>query len=555
MTPPSLPVPPVSSETLIGKVVAEYLPAIAGMHSVSLVEIRDQLLGMINGEIALENSARRGSNPSSPRMPQLLSLPADVAAEILLARYRIVVVDLANKPHIQDTMPLALYLEGEGIYTTSEKELHRLVLELCPGMSKRTRTEVAAFLFLKADRVRRTIDPDLIPVSNGVFDHAAQELLPFSSEYVFLSKIAVAYNPNAANSTITMPDGVEWDLASWLEGLSDDEGVPLLLWEVISAAVRSHVPWKKCILAMGTSGNNGKGSFVRLLRNLVGRENCAAIPIADFSDRFAKGELMRVRVNLVDENAVNEYLEDTKDYKAAITGDDFRIEEKHKAPVWMSWCGFMLQCINAESVRTRDKSGSLVRRHLMIPFRKNFTAGERKYIKDDYLARKDVLEFVLKEALAMKHTEFSNPPACAALALSAHQQNSSPVAFWEEFSDLFVWDLLPWEFLYDLFISWHRRNEPSGRVEGKASFLEAIKAHLAGSSEWEVAFQRPGSTMNEPEFLIAEYGLDNWKNSSYPGTDPDKKCITSPLKANYKGLKRIIPTSTSTSTSTAAGSA
>lgn len=494
--------------------------------------------------MALENEGRQGRNPSAPRLHQLHSLPANVAAQILLDRFQIVVIDLADNPHADETMVLALYLDDVGIYSTSEREIFRVLSELCPELSYLGRKEVLSYLSLGAERVLRTIDPDLIPVSNGIFKHSTQELLPFSPEYVFLGKIAVAYNTNALSPTIVMPDGEPWDFDTWIEGLSDDEGVAQLLWEVISAAIRSHVSWNVAILLTGLSGKNGKGTFVALLRNLIGQGNYAAVPIHSFSDRFKKYELIRASVNLVDENKVNTYLDDATDYKAVITGDVFCAERKGRDPVWLRWRGFMLQCLNEVSVRTRDKSRSLVRRHLMIPFNKKYGVGERKYIKEDFLAREEVLEYVLRKALAMTHSTFSVPPVCAALLQQAHGRNSSPIAFWEEFCELFIWDLLPWDFLYDLFKSWHLRNEPSGRIEGKVSFCEAIKEHLAGSTEWEETLQRPGTRMNDPELLIDEYGLDRWTNSSYPGSDPNKKCIPSPLKANYRGLGRIISTGT-----------
>ncbi|WP_219720011.1 hypothetical protein, partial [Microbacterium sp. UMB0228] len=42
---------------------------------------------------------------------------------------------------------------------------------------------------------RRTLEPHLIPVDNGVFDHARQELRPFSEDWVFLSKIQSVKRP------------------------------------------------------------------------------------------------------------------------------------------------------------------------------------------------------------------------------------------------------------------------------------------------------------------------------------------------------------------------
>ena len=55
--------------------------------------------------------------------------------------------------------------------------------------------------------------------------------------------------------------------------------------------------------------------------------------------------------------------------------------------------GLIIECIN-EILRFKDKTGSMARRELIIPFSKSFTGAERKYIKTDYIARTEVLEYV-----------------------------------------------------------------------------------------------------------------------------------------------------------------
>lgn len=526
-------------DRLISRVVDDLLPVICSDPTNDLTRIRDILLGRINAEVALENVGRGAKNSPLPTLYQVHALPLDVIADALLEKYTIVVIPVANTRLDVSTMPVGLYMEHDGIYSADPSDIFRLILMLHPGASLAVRKEVLGLLALKAKIVRRTIDPNLIAVANGIFDHARQELLPFSPDYVFLSKLAVGYDPSAQNPIITMPDGELWDVVSWIGGLSDDEDVVKLLWELISATVRAHVRWNKCAMLMGIDGNNGKSTYVRLLRSLVGTGNYAAIPMAEFKDKYAKYDLLHADRVLVDENPVGEYLDDTKDFKAAVSNDDFRVEAKYKQPFWISWSGFMVQCINALTIRSRDKSGSLTRRYLMVPFTKNFTVGERKYIKDDYLCRTEVLEFVLKTALHMQNTVLSEPLASRGLLAQSHQQNSSALGFWEEHRSLFIWDFLPWEFLYDLFVKWYKRNEPSGNPEGKTSFIANIRSHIVGSSEWEIVLKRPGNMMSKPEPLIAEYELIRWMNNSYSGNDISQKCFPFPLKENYRGLKRI----------------
>src|SRR5699024_1687812 len=98
------------------------------------------------------------------------------------------------------------------------------------------------------------------------------------------------------------------------------------------------------------------------------------------------------------------------------------------------------------------------RRQLFAPFKKSFTGAERRYIKDDYLERREVLEYALWHVLHRAGTDrykstgvdgpgnyytLSEPPATQEV-LDEYKQVNDPVrAYWEEFRDQFAWDLVP----------------------------------------------------------------------------------------------------------------
>ena len=103
--------------------------------------------------------------------------------------------------------------------------------------------------------------------------------------------------------------------------------------------------------------------------------------------------------------------------KAVITNDIILINRKNKTPIAYQFRGFMVQCVN-DTPRFRDKSGSLYRRQLIIPFNKSFTGAERKYIKQDYMHRTEVLEYVLHRVLSGSFYELSEP---AAVKMALHQ--------------------------------------------------------------------------------------------------------------------------------------
>ena len=47
-----------------------------------------------------------------------------------------------------------------------------------------------------------------------------------------------------------------------------------------------------------------------------------------------------------------------------------------------------------------------------------------------------------------------------------------------------TWDLLPFNFLYDVYKVWFKENSPSGSVQGKNTFINDIVHSIQGNSEW-----------------------------------------------------------------------
>lgn len=126
---------------------------------------------------------------------------------------------------------------------------------------------------------------------------------------------------------------------------------------------------------------------------------------------------------------------------------------------------------------------------------------------------------------------------------------SDPIrSFWEEFRDRFVWDLLPFTFLYDLYKVWFIQVSPSGSPVPRQRFVADLVVVVRSDAEFHLANKnkkiRPSAMLDAPEHLIAEYELKAWYSPSYSGSDLDRLCKPE-LIQNYRGILRI-PTSTTT---------
>ena len=322
--------------------------------------------------------------------------------------------------------------------------------------------------------------------------------------------------------------------------LADDPEVVNLLWQILGAIIRPNTPWEKSAWFYSESGNNGKGTLCELMRQLCGPASYTSIPIAAFSQEFMLEPLIRANAVIVDENDVGTFIDKVAHLKAVITNDVIQINRKFKTPVAFKFFGFMVQCLN-EFPRIKDKSDSFYRRQLFVPFEKCFTGHERKYIKTDYLHRKEVLEYVMYRVLHMDYYELSEPEACRA-ALDEYKEFNDPVRqFAEEILPLCVWDLLPFGFLYDLYKAWFKQNAPSGSVQSRNTFINDIVAATASDPEWLCQGKSTtiwtGQRMSVPEPLIIQYDLKDWMNPVYNGIDPNRKCLPA-VASKYRGLLR-----------------
>ncbi len=522
------------------QVTTKYLDSLDLKNLPTPATIEESLLAATNKAFDAENVARKGSH----KINLLKRLTFSQVAQILVYLHKVARITPSGRNTDRDLDLLAIYAdqgEDEGIYVTSEDHIRRIARQYNRELTINEFKEVMTVLREEAPRLSRCSDRDMVPVNNGIFDYRTKELHPFDPGYVFLSKARVNYNANALSHGIQTPDGDTWEVEEWMETLSDDPEIVNLLWEILGAIIRPHVRWNKSAWFYSEKGNNGKGTLVELMRNLVGTASYASIPISDFGKDFLLEPLTRASAILVDENDVGTFVDRAANLKAIITNDVISINRKYKTPIAYQFWGFMVQCLN-EFPKIKDRSDSFYRRQLFVPFNKSFTGAEKRYIKDDYVTRAEVLEYVLKRVLHMDYYVLSEPEATQ-LVLAEYKTYNDPVrAFWDEFEDAFVWDLLPFQFLYDLYKSWFAKTNPSGSPIGRSGFVRDLVGIVEKSTVFyctdKSAKIRSARRMVAPEPLILRFDLKDWMNQSYQGNDPLKRGLCYPQSPNYRGVLR-----------------
>lgn len=422
-----------------------------------------------------------------------------------------------------------------GLYVPAQDLMMDIIFAAAEDEDVKFHRRIYETMIQTIPNVNETSDANRIFVKNGIFNKETKQLEPFTQNEYRLAKIQTDYNPNASSPTITMPDGLDWSFDMWLDELVDHDPDRLTqMWQIITAALNPGRVYNKCVIFYSRQGNNGKGTLGQVLKNIIGDGLYSSVNIKNFGVRFRTQQLLGKIVNIADENPVGAYIDGTDEFKAAITGDDIQIEAKGKDAYPMQVRMLNIQMLNG-TLLTRDKSNSIYRRLLIVPFTHTFTGCERPYIKHDYMDRTDVKEYILKRALESPViTEFITTKENDEALYKTKLENNTVIEFLDEFLPQFKWDALPPKFLYELYKSWMSKDNANGKPVKKSVFIEYATDFFNDTNEWNIRLAQGdkitvGQRMDADEPLITEYNLTDYMDPSYKGSDARiKRAFTRP---------------------------
>ena len=211
-----------------------------------------------------------------------------------------------------------------------------------------------------------TCDPvvDYINFTTGMLDWRTNEMLPHAPHYGSTVQLPVAWEPDAEAPTFD----------TFLKSvLSDDYRE--LAWEMIGYLMLNGNPLQVAFLLLG-GGENGKGTLLRVISNLLGRENTSAQSLDSLStNRFAPANLFGMLANLAGDIDAT-YLEKTAAFKKLTGEDEFDGEHKFGAPFnFTSWAVPVFSANKTPG--SADTSHGYLRRWKVIEFNRQIEEAER----------------------------------------------------------------------------------------------------------------------------------------------------------------------------------
>ncbi len=217
---------------------------------------------------------------------------------------------------------------------------------------------------------------EYINLQNGMLNWIEKKLLPHAPDYLSTVRINANYNPDAQ-----CPHFMQF-LCEVLE----PDVIPLIQ-ELIGYCLIQDTRFEKAFLLIG-KGANGKGTFLGVLRFLLGPENVSDIPLQNLADRFSTVQLHGKLANIFTDISATA-MKETGYFKAIVSGDRLTGERKHQDAFSFQPFARLIYSCN-EIPRSYDRTYAFYRRWVLVPFNKTFAKNEiDRSLKSKLLEERD----------------------------------------------------------------------------------------------------------------------------------------------------------------------
>ena len=284
-----------------------------------------------------------------------------------------------------------LHIYKDGIYTNGYKEIESDMIQYIPNLKKMQRREVLDYMELIVEEKEQS-DANLIAFNNGIYDLVTGELKPFSTDIVITNKIPWDYNPDAY---FELADKTLNKLAC------GDAAIRVLLEECIGYCFYRRNELGKAFILTGDK-NNGKSTFLDIVKTILGDKNISALDLKELGDRFNTSMMFGKMANIGDDIG-DDFLQGSQVsiFKKIVTGNRIKAERKGQDP--FEFNPFIKLLFSANDIpRMKDKTGAVLRRLVIIPFNARFS----KYLPDGVTIDPDFDPFIKYKLIQKESIEY-----------------------------------------------------------------------------------------------------------------------------------------------------
>lgn len=284
---------------------------------------------------------------------------------------------------------LHVYREGE--YIAGAREIETKMLEHLPMLKAAQRTETLKYLDIIADSPP-VADARYIGFANGIYDVTTGEMIQFSPDKIITNKIPWDYDPSAYSE---IADRTLNKLAC------GDEQIRRLLEECIGYCFYRRNELSKAFILTGEKAN-GKSTFLEMVRNVLGDNNCSALDLAELDERFSVATMGGRLANIGDDIS-DEFMQgkSVAMFKKIVSGNEIKAEVKNDPNIFFMRPYVKLLFSANDIPRMKDKTGAVLRRLVIVPFNARFSKDDPDY--DPYIIYKlrtpEVMKYLCRIAV------------------------------------------------------------------------------------------------------------------------------------------------------------
>ena len=258
-------------------------------------------------------------------------------------------------------------IRGEdGLYRMGWEAFDAAIIDMHDDCTESNRREVKGYIRAKAP-IRRQSPWNLIAFENGVLDILTMELREIGPEDVIPNKVPHRWNPDATNDVLFhVLDRMACGDTATLMNLQEFIGICMM-------RSNTRMPYYPVLIG---SGSNGKSTYIKLLKDVLGQENISALQPKEISAHFMGEHIVGKTANLGDDIA-DAYLdgEDCGAIKRISTGENIFTDVKGtKGFYFEPYCTMVFSC-NAFP-RCKDTTEGFLRRLFPIEFNAKFSADD-----------------------------------------------------------------------------------------------------------------------------------------------------------------------------------
>lgn len=293
---------------------------------------------------------------------------------------------LINEKHIV-RINGQLHIYKDGVYVSGVRDIESSMVSYLPQLKSNQRTETMKYIELIAKEVE-VADARYIAFKNGIYNVITGELTDFSPDFVITNQIPWDYRPDAYSEVC---DRVLSKMAC------QDKQVRLLLEECIGYCFYRRNEMSKAFILTGEK-SNGKSTYLEMVKNVLGESNVSSLDLAELDERFSVAEMSGKLANIGDDIS-DEFMQGRSiaTFKKIVSGNSIKAEFKGQDVFFFA--PYVKLLFSANTIpRTKDKTGAVLRRLVIIPFNAVFSEQDEDY--DPYIIYKlkeqEVMEYLVR---------------------------------------------------------------------------------------------------------------------------------------------------------------